>query len=111
MPWQSEASASSCLLAASSSTQAASRTGRALSAAESDTMLRERLGAVRFVTLFGMTELASQLYDASPAPVGPRGERAKASNGWVSPLVRDPMTLGPRSSGFGLLEVCDLAIL
>jgi hypothetical protein len=84
---------------------------RVLAVAEYERMVTDRFGAVRFMNLFGMTELASQLYDAGPAAIGPRGERAKASNAWVTPIVRDPMTLSQRSSGLGLLEICDLAIL
>jgi len=61
--------------------------------------------------LFGMTELASQLYDGSDQALGPIGERPKASMPWVRPQVRDAHTLELRASGSGLLEVVDLCIL
>ena len=63
------------------------------------------------VNLFGMTELASQLYDAEDLPVGPRGERPKAGGASVRVLVRDPTSLAPKRVGKGLLEVVDLCIL
>jgi hypothetical protein len=64
----------------------------------------------RCVNLFGMTELASQLYDVDDVPVGPLGERAKGGTPHVEARVRDPQTMAYRSDGFGLLEVIDRAI-
>jgi hypothetical protein len=64
----------------------------------------------RCVNLFGMTELASQLYDVDDVPVGPLGERAKGGSFHVEARVRDPQTMAYRSDGFGLLEVVDRAI-
>jgi hypothetical protein len=61
--------------------------------------------------LFGMTELASQLYDGSDEAVGPRGERPKPGTAFVLPRVRDPRTLALLDAGPGLLEVEDLCIL
>ncbi len=65
----------------------------------------------RCVNLFGMTELASQLYDAADVPVGPLGERPKGRLRFVEPIVRDAFTLEPLDAGPGLLEVADLCIL
>ncbi|MFC1642479.1 acyl-CoA reductase, partial [Myxococcota bacterium] len=78
---------------------------------EYERLVRERFGPVRCVNLFGMTELASQLYDAGPEPVGPSGQRVKAGNAWTWPTVRDSRTLEVSEGGFGLLEVTDLAII
>lgn len=61
-----------------------------------------------FINLFGMTELASQLYDAADEPVGPLGERPKGRTSFVWPLVRDPRTMTELATGQGLLEVVDL---
>jgi hypothetical protein len=61
--------------------------------------------------LFGMTELASQLYDGADRPVGPRGERPKCSETFVKACVRDPLTLEMKPDGRGLLEVFDLCVL
>lgn len=61
--------------------------------------------------LFGMTELASQLYDASDRAVGPLRERPKGALPFVEPRVRDIRTLLYRASGRGLLEVRDYCIL
>jgi hypothetical protein len=61
--------------------------------------------------LFGMTELASQLYDGGDQALGPIGERPKAPLPWVRPQVRDAHTLELRAAGPGLLEVVDLCIL
>jgi hypothetical protein len=63
------------------------------------------------LNLFGMTELASQLYDAADAAVGPLGERPKGSTAFVWPQVRDAQELQLREHGSGLLEVVDLCIL
>jgi hypothetical protein len=61
--------------------------------------------------LFGMTELASQLYDAADTAVGPLGERPKGRTSFVWPQVRDAHDLQLRERGSGLLEVVDLCIL
>lgn len=61
--------------------------------------------------LFGMTELASQLYDAADIAVGPLGERPKGRTAYVQPRVRDAQTLARRDAGVGLLEVVDLCII
>jgi hypothetical protein len=63
------------------------------------------------INLFGMTELASQLYDSADKPLGPLRERPKGVLPWVRPQVRDAHTLELRTSGSGLLEVVDLCIL
>lgn len=60
--------------------------------------------------IFGMTELASQLYDSKDVAVGPLGERPKAGTDYVWPLLRDPRTLEARSD-VGLVEVVDLCII
>jgi hypothetical protein len=79
--------------------------------------LRAALGRVfgiaadRCINLFGMTELASQLYDAADVAVGPLGERPKGRLTFVEPRVRDAHTLAPIERGSGLLEVADLCIL
>jgi len=64
-----------------------------------------------FLNLFGMTELANQLFDAADVPVGPLGERPKGASRFIQPAVRDPVTLLPRAAGAGLLEVSDLCVL
>ncbi|PWT74234.1 MAG: acyl-CoA reductase [Proteobacteria bacterium] len=64
-----------------------------------------------FTNIFGMTELASQLYDASQTRVGPKGERPKHPLGFVQPRVRDPFTWSLTESGPGLLEVADLCVI
>jgi len=64
-----------------------------------------------FVNMFGMTELANQLYDAADLPVGPLGERPKGASRFIRPIVRDPFTLQPRMAGIGLLEVADMCVL
>lgn len=65
----------------------------------------------RCINIFGMTELASQLYDTSVCNLGPLGERPKAPSNTVVPLVRDSLTLEPISEGLGLLEIADLCVL
>ena len=65
----------------------------------------------RFVNKFGMTELASHLYDSADVPAGPNGERPKAGQPFAWPVVRDPYTLRPASHGVGLLEVTDLCLI
>lgn len=64
-----------------------------------------------FVNLFGMTELASQLYDARDVCVGPLEQRPKGSTRFVQPRVRDAHTMALRDNGLGLLEVVDLCLL
>jgi hypothetical protein len=61
--------------------------------------------------LFGMTELASQLYDGSDVALGPSGERPKGPEAFVRAQVRDPIDLRPLSRGMGLLEVVDLCVI
>lgn len=65
----------------------------------------------RCTNIFGMTELASQLYDAVDTPLGPKGERPKGTTPFVAPRVRDPFSWRPAERGPGLLEVADLCIL
>jgi hypothetical protein len=69
------------------------------------------VGPEQCLNLFGMTELASQLYDSADLPVGPLGERPKGSLPFVRPQVRDAHTLVLRAKGAGLLEIVDLCIL
>jgi hypothetical protein len=83
--------------------------------------LRAELSAVfgiakgHYVNLFGMTELASQLYDHDDQPIGPLGERAKGSRPHVQARVLDAETMSPVTAGPnnkpGLLEVIDLCVL
>jgi hypothetical protein len=61
--------------------------------------------------LFGMTELASQLYDGDDTAAGPSGERPKGSETFVRAQVRAPVDLTLIDHGIGLLEVVDLCIL
>lgn len=63
------------------------------------------------VNIFGMTELASQLYDACDRAVGPTGERPKAGTPFVTPRVLDPHKMTPKEGGLGLLELRDLCII
>jgi hypothetical protein len=65
----------------------------------------------RCLNLFGMTELASQLYDSADQSAGPHGERPKKGNGFVKARLRDLQTMGLRNSGVGLLEVMDLCVI
>jgi hypothetical protein len=65
----------------------------------------------RLVNLFGMTELASQLYDCTDEALGPDGERPKGAMPYVEPRVLDARTLQPTDAGPGLLEVLDLCII
>lgn len=64
-----------------------------------------------FGNLFGMTELACQLYDASDEPVGPLGERPKGSRPWGGPRVRAAGSRELLERGRGLLEVVDLCLI
>lgn len=76
-------------------------------------LLRRTFGvpATACLNLFGMTELASQLYDAADQALGPQGERPKGHTSFVWPQVRDAHDLELRARGSGLLEVVDLCIL
>jgi hypothetical protein len=69
------------------------------------------VAADRCTNLFGMTELASQLYDAADVAVGPLGERPKGRLPFAWPRVRDPRSLELLDAGPGLLEVVDLCII
>jgi len=64
-----------------------------------------------FVNLFGMTELASQLYDSVDQPIGPLGERPKGRLPFVEPRVRSTETMEFVDGCTGLLEVIDLCVL
>ncbi|NUT47027.1 MAG: acyl-CoA reductase [Saccharothrix sp.] len=68
-------------------------------------------GIERHGNIFGMTELANPLYDASDTPVGPLGERPKGGHPAGGPRVRDPRTREHLADGYGLLEVVDLSLL
>lgn len=65
------------------------------------------------INLFGMTELASQLYDVEDIPLGPTGERPKNHNPshWIYAEAIDPVTQQPKTNGLGLLQVTDLCLL
>ena len=67
--------------------------------------------SARSTNIFGMTELASQLYDAEDRPLGPSGERPKRALPHVWPRLRSPLDLQLMAAGTGLLEVVDLCIL
>lgn len=61
---------------------------------------------------YGMTELCSQLYDATPLNFAPSatGARAKLAPPWMAVMVRDPVTMRPVAAGeAGLLCFFDLA--
>ncbi|HYL59409.1 MAG TPA: hypothetical protein VEU51_11095 [Candidatus Acidoferrales bacterium] len=62
---------------------------------------------------YGMTELCSQLYDATPfncAESGASSERFKVAPPWMRVTARDPVTLRPVADGeMGLLTFFDLA--
>jgi len=63
------------------------------------------------LNLFGMTELASQLYDVSAIAVGPDGARPKGGLAFVEPRVLDPVSEDLLEVGPGVLEVRDLCII
>lgn len=63
------------------------------------------------VNLFGMTELASQLYDVSADAVGPNGERPKDGLPFVQPRVLDPVGADELREGPGVLEIRDLCVI
>ncbi|GAA3839479.1 coenzyme F390 synthetase [Saccharothrix violaceirubra] len=69
------------------------------------------LGVREFDNMFGMTELATQFYDAVDRPVGPLGERPKIGTVWSRMAVRDPATHGHVTAGRGLLEITDLCLI
>jgi acyl-protein synthetase LuxE len=62
---------------------------------------------------YGMTELCSQLYDATPfncADVSNTQERYKIAPAWLRVTARDPVTLRPMADGeIGMLTFFDLA--
>ena len=64
-----------------------------------------------FGNLFGMTELANQVFDGSDVPVGPLGERPKTRHVWGGPSLRDPRTREIVTEGHGLVEVADLCLI
>ena len=63
--------------------------------------------------LFGMTELASQLYDRPGVggPIGPKGQRTKASLPFIQVRARDPYSWAVTTSGPGVVEIVDLCII
>lgn len=73
--------------------------------------VRRVFGIERHANIFGMTELANPLYDASDTPVGPLGERPKGEHPAGGPKVRDPRTREHLAEGQGLLEIVDLSLL
>ena len=76
-------------------------------------LIADRFGVApgRFTNIFGMTELASQLYDDEDRPLGPLGERPKVAAPYVWPRLRSPFDMNLTAHGQGLLEVVDLCIL
>lgn len=74
-------------------------------------LVTETFGSIHSINLFGMTELASQLYDSTPHPFGPKGERVKSGSDWAWPSVREPTSLAKTQNEIGLLEIMDLAIV
>ncbi len=75
----------------------------------------ERLGIEPSMVIneYGMTELCSQLYDATSfnsADAGEPGRRAKIAPAWLGCAAVDPVTLRPVVEGqYGLLRFFDLA--
>ncbi|WP_433273927.1 acyl-CoA reductase [Actinosynnema sp. CS-041913] len=84
---------------------------RAVGVDELRAAVRRVFGIEEFGNIFGMTELANQLYDAVDVPVGPLGERPKAYQTFGGPRVRDPRTREHVTEGSGLLEITDLSLL
>ena len=86
---------------------------RSLSVEQLRGLVADTLGitAARSTNIFGMTELASQLYDAEDRALGPSGERPKRVLPHVWPRLRDPESLQLMAAGTGLLEVVDLCVL
>ncbi len=63
---------------------------------------------------YGMTEMCSQLYDATPfncgLAAGAAGARMKLAPPWLSPVAIDPLTMRPVAAGAGgMLAFFDLA--
>lgn len=75
----------------------------------------ERFGIASAMVIneYGMTELCSQLYDATSfnsSDAGESGQRAKIAPAWLKCAAVDPITLRPGGGGqFGLLRFFDLA--
>jgi hypothetical protein len=86
---------------------------RSMTVAQLRSLVADTLGvtSARSTNIFGMTELASQLYDAEDRPLGPNGERPKRALPHVWPRLRNPRDLTLMAAGTGLLEVVDLCIL
>ncbi|ACU37608.1 acyl-CoA reductase [Actinosynnema pretiosum subsp. pretiosum] len=73
--------------------------------------LTEVFGVVEFDNIFGMTELAHQLFNASPTRLGPLGESPKAWRPWGGARLRAAGTRELITEGRGLVEVTDLCLL
>jgi hypothetical protein len=67
--------------------------------------------AERAFNVFGMTELASQLYDTNGREIGPLDERPKNNLPFLQARVRDSYTLAYRDRGEGLVEIMDACII
>jgi hypothetical protein len=86
-----------------------------MSASEVIVQAGETLGIAPAMVIneYGMTELCSQLYDATSfncAGVSDAQERFKIPPPWLRVTARDPVTLGPVADGeIGLLTFFDLA--
>lgn len=63
------------------------------------------------INLFGMTELASQLYDSATTELGPSGERPKRGDLSTRVWVRDVWDWHQVNKGSGLVEIADLCII
>lgn len=91
--------------------------GQAMPVAPSEVIAQagESLGIVTAMVIneYGMTELCSQLYDATAfncAGIRDAPERFKIAPPWLSVTARDPITLEPMRDGeIGLLTFFDLA--
>lgn len=86
---------------------------RSMSVAELRALVADTLGIApaRCNNIFGMTELASQLYDAEDRPLGPNGERPKLALPHVWARARNPADMSLLELGTGMLEVVDLCNL
>ncbi|MEX3556378.1 MAG: hypothetical protein VB131_07470 [Burkholderia gladioli] len=73
--------------------------------------LTDRFGVdgAAFLNIYGMTELASQLYET--ASLTGRDEHVKSPTPYVAGRIRDPGTFDLKAAGAGLLEVVDLCII
>lgn len=86
-----------------------------LTPAEVVALAGERLGITpaHVINEYGMTELCSQLYDATALNSGldaPADDRVKIAPPWMRPLAIDPVTLRPMPDGQrGMLGFIDLA--